>query len=110
MDFNLTSEQQQFRESVLRFSKKELEKNALRRAHAPEYPFDVAKLMAKQGLLGITIAEADGGQGGSLMDEMDAPDGRIGFLKPVVRLSQTPPRWARPPVPLGTHPPAWPSP
>lgn len=68
MDFNLTSEQQQFRESVLRFSKKELEKNALQRAHAPEYPFDVAKLMAKQGLLGITIAAADGGQGGSLMD------------------------------------------
>ena len=68
MDFRLTPEQQQFRESVLRFSKKELEKNALQRAHAPEYPFDVAKLMAKQGLLGITIAEADGGQGGSLMD------------------------------------------
>ncbi|HEX6296184.1 MAG TPA: acyl-CoA dehydrogenase family protein, partial [Burkholderiales bacterium] len=68
MDFNLTSEQQQFRESVLRFSRKELEKNALQRAHAPEYPFDVARLMAKQGLLGITIAAADGGQGGSLMD------------------------------------------
>jgi len=68
MDFNLTTEQQQFRESVLRFAKRELEKNALQRAHAPEYPFDVAKLMAKQGLLGITIAEADGGQGGSLMD------------------------------------------
>ena len=68
MDFRLTPEQQQFRESVLRFSKKELEKDALQRAHAPEYPFDVAKLMAKQGLLGITIAEADGGQGGSLMD------------------------------------------
>ena len=68
MDFRLTPEQQQFRESVLRFSKKELEKHALQRAHAPEYPFDVAKLMAKQGLLGITIAEADGGQGGSLMD------------------------------------------
>jgi crotonobetainyl-CoA:carnitine CoA-transferase CaiB-like acyl-CoA transferase len=44
-----------------------------------------------------------------LMDEMDAPDGRIGFLRPVVRLSQTPPRWTRPPVPLGTHPPRWPS-
>jgi hypothetical protein len=43
-----------------------------------------------------------------LMDEMDAPDGRIGFLRPVVHLSQTPPRWTRPPVPLGTHPPAWP--
>ena len=68
MDFHLTAEQRQFRESVLRFSKKELEEDALQRAHAPEYPFDVAKLMAKQSLLGITIAEADGGQGGSLMD------------------------------------------
>ena len=68
MDFSLTPEQQQFRESVLRFARKELEKDALARAHAPAYPFDVAKLMAKQGLLGLTIAEADGGQGGSLMD------------------------------------------
>ena len=68
MDFSLTPEQQQFRDSVLRFARKELEKDALTRAHAPAYPFDVAKLMAKQGLLGITIAEADGGQGGSLMD------------------------------------------
>ena len=68
MDFSLTPEQQQFRDSVLRFARKELEKDALTRAHAPAYPFDVAKLMAKQGLLGITISEADGGQGGSLMD------------------------------------------
>ena len=68
MDFSLTPEQQQFRESVVRFARKELEKDALARAHAPAYPFDVAKLMAQQGLLGITIPEADGGQGGSLMD------------------------------------------
>ena len=68
MDFNLTTEQQQFRDSVLKFSRSHLSKGALERAHAPGYPFDVAKLMAKQGLLGITIAEADGGQGGSLMD------------------------------------------
>jgi hypothetical protein len=31
-----------------------------------------------------------------------------GHLKPVVQLSETPPFWSRPPVPLGTHPPAWP--
>ncbi|MGQ0544942.1 MAG: acyl-CoA dehydrogenase family protein [Betaproteobacteria bacterium] len=68
MDFHLTLEQTQFKESTLRFARKELAEKALERAHAPGYPFDVAKLMAKQGLLGITIAEADGGQGGSLMD------------------------------------------
>ena len=44
----------------------------------------------------------------ALMGEMDAPDGRIRYLKPVIQLSQTPPHWTRPPVPLGTHPPAWP--
>ena len=68
MDFNLTPEQTQFRDSVLRFAKKELAEGALRRAHDPAYPWDVAKKMARQGLLGITIAEKDGGQGGSLLD------------------------------------------
>jgi crotonobetainyl-CoA:carnitine CoA-transferase CaiB-like acyl-CoA transferase len=44
----------------------------------------------------------------ALMGEMDAPEGRIRFLQPVIQLPQTPPHWTRPPVPLGTHPPAWP--
>ena len=68
MDFRLTPEQQQFRDSVSRFSEKALSAGALSRAHDPKYPWDVAKQMAKQGLLGITIAEADGGQGGTLLD------------------------------------------
>ena len=68
MDFRLTSEQQQFQQSVTRFARNELAAQALERAHSPSYPFDVARLMASQGLLGITIPEADGGQGGSLMD------------------------------------------
>ncbi len=68
MNFSLTPEQQQFREAVLRFSQEKLAKGARERAHSAEYPWDVAKLMALQGLLGITISEADGGQGGTLMD------------------------------------------
>jgi len=68
MDFRLKPEQQQFRDAVLRFAKKELAEKAVERAHASGYPWDVAKLMAKQGLLGITIPEADGGQGGTLLD------------------------------------------
>jgi crotonobetainyl-CoA:carnitine CoA-transferase CaiB-like acyl-CoA transferase len=43
-----------------------------------------------------------------LCGEMDSPAGRIRHLKPVLQLSETPPFWSRPPVPLGTHPPAWP--
>ena len=42
-----------------------------------------------------------------LLGEMDAPGGRIRYLRPVIRLSETPPHWSRPPVPLGYHPPSW---
>lgn len=42
-----------------------------------------------------------------LMAEMDAPDGRIRYLKPVLELSETPPFFSRPPVPLGYHRPEW---
>ncbi len=72
MDFRLTPEQEQFRDAVRRFAEKHLAPGAHARAHAPGYPWDVAKRMAEQGLLGITLAEADGGQGGSLMDAVIA--------------------------------------
>jgi crotonobetainyl-CoA:carnitine CoA-transferase CaiB-like acyl-CoA transferase len=39
----------------------------------------------------------------------DTPAGRLHHLGPVVRLSETPPRWARPSVPLGYHKPVWPA-
>src|SRR5207253_3094240 len=39
----------------------------------------------------------------------DTPMGRLHHLGPVVRLSETPPRWARPSVPLGHHEPKWPA-
>jgi crotonobetainyl-CoA:carnitine CoA-transferase CaiB-like acyl-CoA transferase len=37
------------------------------------------------------------------------PDGPLQHLAPVVRLAETPPRWARPSVPLGYHKPEWPA-
>jgi hypothetical protein len=40
--------------------------------------------------------------------DSDAPVGRLGHLGPTVRLSETPPYWARPSVPLGYNEPAWP--
>jgi crotonobetainyl-CoA:carnitine CoA-transferase CaiB-like acyl-CoA transferase len=42
-----------------------------------------------------------------LMAEMDAPDGRIRYLKPVLELSDTPPFFESPPVPLGYHRASW---
>jgi len=72
MQFNFTEEQQAFADSVRRFALAHLEKGALERAHDPRYPFDVAKLISAQGLMGITVPEADGGQGGTLMDAVIA--------------------------------------
>jgi len=72
MNFELTEEQRQFQEAVRGFAERHLRESALARAHSSQHPFDVAKLMAQQGLLGITIPEKDGGQGGTLMDAVIA--------------------------------------
>jgi hypothetical protein len=72
MDFNLNEVQQMFLDAVEGFASRNLAENALKRAHARGFPKDVAKMMSEQGLLGITMAEADGGQGGSLMDAVIA--------------------------------------
>lgn len=67
MDFNLSVEHQAFADSVARFAKDKLAVGAVERAHSPHYPWETAKLLSEQGLLGIAFSEEDGGQGGSLM-------------------------------------------
>jgi alkylation response protein AidB-like acyl-CoA dehydrogenase len=68
MDFALSDEQQMFCDSVRGFAEKHLAAGALARAHQEEHPWDVSKLIAAQGLMGIAMKEEDGGQGGTLMD------------------------------------------
>ena len=68
MNFELSEEQKLFRDSVRGFAERHLAAGALARAHQEEHPWDIAKLMAAQGLMGIAMKEEDGGQGGSLMD------------------------------------------
>lgn len=72
MRFELSEEQAMFRDSVAAFAQRHLARDALARAHADDYPWDVARLMAEHGLLGITIPEEKGGIGGSLMDAVIA--------------------------------------
>ena len=72
MDFTFNEEQKLFRDSVEAFAMRHLAAGALERAHSNDYPWDVARLMADQGLLGITIPGDSGGQGGSLMDAVIA--------------------------------------
>lgn len=72
MDFRLTDDQAAFRDSVEAFARDKLAPGALERAHSAEYPWDVAKALAAQGLLGLTIPEDKGGQGASLLDAVIA--------------------------------------
>jgi alkylation response protein AidB-like acyl-CoA dehydrogenase len=72
MDFEFNDEQKLFAEQVHRFAQQHLAGGALARAHDPAFPFDVARLMAQQGLMGITLPAEDGGQGGTLMDAVIA--------------------------------------
>jgi crotonobetainyl-CoA:carnitine CoA-transferase CaiB-like acyl-CoA transferase len=53
-------------------------------------------------------AAAGVGNPSDLLTESDTPHGRLSHLAPAVEMSETPPRWERPTVPLGAHPPEWP--
>ena len=66
----------------------------------------VGKWIVDRGIVDPAAPLAEMPEG--LTSETETPAGRIGHLKPVVRMSETPPRWSRPPVPLGHHRPEWP--
>jgi len=72
VDFRYSEEQRQFAGAVRGFAERHLAAGALARAHAEEYPHDVARRMAGQGLFGIAMPESAGGLGGSLTDAVIA--------------------------------------
>lgn len=65
---DLTEDQRALVDTIERFARAELAPGALARAHATRFPWEVAQKMAGMGFLGITLSEADGGLGGTLMD------------------------------------------
>jgi alkylation response protein AidB-like acyl-CoA dehydrogenase len=68
MDFRIGEEQRLFADQVARWAASTLQDGALQRAQAAAFPFDVARKAAAAGLMGITLRQEDGGQGGTLMD------------------------------------------
>ncbi|MBS7789572.1 acyl-CoA/acyl-ACP dehydrogenase [Roseococcus sp. SDR] len=68
MNFELNEEQSAFQQVVRGFAERHLAKGAVERAHTVGFPWDVAKLMADQGLFGIMLPEEDGGAGGTVFD------------------------------------------
>jgi alkylation response protein AidB-like acyl-CoA dehydrogenase len=67
MEFSLSEEQTAFQTKVRSLAEQHLAEGALKRAHDDGFPSDVARWMAKNGLIGMTIPREDGGQGGTLM-------------------------------------------
>lgn len=67
MNFELSEDDKAFADAVARFARDKLAKGAVERAHSPEYPWEAARMIAEQGLLGIAFPVEDGGQGGTLM-------------------------------------------
>lgn len=65
MDFSLTQEQVDLVDSVTKLAKREFEPQAFKRTG---FAWDSLKVLADNGLTGLTISEADGGQGASLLD------------------------------------------
>jgi crotonobetainyl-CoA:carnitine CoA-transferase CaiB-like acyl-CoA transferase len=74
-------------------------------ARTAEWIWDMTDAMGRKtdipvvGLVDDEIAE--------YKQSIESPFGRLSVLKPAISLSETPPGWASPPVPLGTHPAVW---
>jgi hypothetical protein len=57
---------------------------------------------------GMTCPDPKLDQVRDYLEDSDSGFGRLTAVRHSAVMSETPPRWARPSVPLGTHPPAWP--
>lgn len=67
MDFDLTSEQQEFRAAVRRFAEEVIAPRAEEMDERGELPLDVVKQMAELGLFGLPFPEGYGGQGSDFL-------------------------------------------
>ena len=70
--FTFTAEQQQLRTAVRKFCAESVDEAAVRRLMESQRRFDPAvwrRLGAELGVLGMSVPEADGGVGGSLVDQ-----------------------------------------
>lgn len=82
--------------------------------------FGAVAALARTGRWIVDRGTIDGGRLADTPDDLSAeeiarltaktaaPVARVRHLKPVVQMDETPPAWARPPVPLGHGAPAWP--
>lgn len=75
-------------------------------ARTAEWVWEMADLLGPKS--DVPASRVAPGEAGDYIDTMASPFGELSVLRPALRMSETPPRWASPPVPLGTHDPVWP--
>jgi alkylation response protein AidB-like acyl-CoA dehydrogenase len=71
-EFIFTDEQEQLRNAVRRFCVENFDEQAVRRLMESDPPFDPTawtRLGSELGVLGLSVSEADGGVGGTLVDQ-----------------------------------------
>ncbi|RDV04103.1 CoA transferase [Undibacter mobilis] len=89
---------------------------ALRRQRAEGGSWHVRLSLAQTGRWLRSLGRVDGvnahdparGDVLDCLEESDSGFGRLSAVRHPALMSETPPYWSRPSVPLGTHPPAWP--
>jgi short/branched chain acyl-CoA dehydrogenase len=67
MDFDLTPEQEQFRQTVRAFAEEVIRPRAEEMDRAEELPMDIVKQMGELGLFGLPFPEEYGGQGADFL-------------------------------------------
>jgi alkylation response protein AidB-like acyl-CoA dehydrogenase len=67
MDFDLTSEQQEFRRAVREFAEDVIAPRAEEMDRLEEFPVDIVKQMGQMGLFGLPFPEEYGGQGSDFL-------------------------------------------
>lgn len=67
MDFSLSQEQLTFRDSVIEFAKKELNKDVMENDEKSNFPWENWKKCAEMGLLSLQVPEEYGGTGADLL-------------------------------------------
>lgn len=72
MDFQVTPEQMEFRRSVSRLARDKFEATSAVWIREGGVRWKNAKVLSESGLMGLTLSEEDGGQGGTLVDALIA--------------------------------------
>ncbi|PWA07797.1 acyl-CoA dehydrogenase [Pueribacillus theae] len=70
MDFHLTEEQLQVKKWIRSLAKEKFSEKAFTWQKTGKIPWENAQALAEHGLMGMTLAEEDGGQGSSLLDAL----------------------------------------